>query len=227
MDNSELQSKLMDYIYGEMEPEERQEFEQQLHEQPELQNEMEEMRSTKNLFGEDTSEISPKKLMLIDTGPKQKSSGASKLFYLKTAAAIAATILLALFALSYANLQISTNESGMVISFGTATAQPEPPPQTEDFVTEEEFYALMNELQDQNNQVMATALAQTRQQHQQQMENVIETLTAYYDQRRQQDLVLVSEGLAQLEEETYYKFLQTEQTIEDLIFALNVQQTSE
>jgi hypothetical protein len=40
-------------------------------------------------------------------------------------------------------------------------------------------------------------------------------------------LILVSEGLAQLEEETYYKFLQTEETLEDLIFAFNVQQTDE
>jgi hypothetical protein len=74
---------------------------------------------------------------------------------------------------------------------------------------------------------MATALDQTRQQHRQQMENVIKTLTTYYDQRRQQDLVLVSEGLAQLEEETYYRFLETEEALEDLIFALNIQQTEE
>lgn len=227
MDSNELQSKLVDYIYNEMGPEERLQFEQQIQEKPELQKELEEMQSTKNLLGEDNSEITPKKLMMIETEPKQKLNGASKRFYLKTAAAIAATLLLTLFALSYANLQLSTTESGVVISFGTAAAQPEPVPQTEEFVTEEEFHALITELQNQNNQIMATALQQTREQHQQQMENVIETLTAYYDQRRQQDLVLVSEGLAQLEEETYYKFLQTEQTIEDLIFALNVQQTNE
>jgi uncharacterized protein related to proFAR isomerase len=127
------------------------------------------------------------------------------------------------------NLQISHTDRGTLISFGSETLPQETnePDQTEEYITKAEFYDMIDELQNRNSQVMATALQQTREQHQQQMEDVIQTLTTYYDQRRQQDLILVSEGLAQLEEETYYKFLQTEETLEDLIFAFNVQQTDE
>lgn len=235
MNKNDAQSKLMDYLYDEMEPEERREFEKLLRSNPVLQQEINEMQATRNLLQEDKDEIIPEKLLLIqpdaDHSSKKasiKPSRSSNIFSLKTFAAVAAAILLAFALFSIANLQISHTDRGTLISFGTPPPQPvQEPAETESFITEDEFYIMMNELQEQNNRVMATALQQTREQHQQQMENVVQTLTTYYDQRRQQDLVLVSEGLAQLEEETYYRFLQTEEALEDLIFALNVQPPNE
>lgn len=235
MNNKDAQSRLMDYLYDEMEPEERHTFEEILRNDPNLQQELNEMHSTRKLLGEDTGEIKPGNLMLIKTGSdtsegKTDESAASGLVIgLKIFASVAAAILLTFALFSFANLQITHSDRGTLISFGDAPS-PQPivePSSTDAFITETEFYAMMNELQEQNNRVMATALQQTREEHQQQMENVIQTLTTYYDRRRQQDLVLVSEGLAQLEEETYYRFLQTEEALEDLIFALNVQQTDE
>ncbi|WP_340105146.1 hypothetical protein [Rhodohalobacter sp. 8-1] len=235
MDKNDVQSKLMDYLYDEMGPNERREFEKLLRNQPELQQELNEMQATRNLLQEESDEITPKKLMLIRTeenhtaGDKTSNpSGNPKIYFLKTFAAVAAAILVTVAVFSFVNLQINQTEQGTLISFGTPQPQPvEEPAETESFITEDEFYTMMSELQEQNNHVMATALEQTREQHQQQMENVIQTLTTYYNRRRQQDLVLVSEGLAQLEEETYYRFLQTEEALEDLIFALNVQQPNE
>jgi formate dehydrogenase maturation protein FdhE len=174
-------------------------------------------------------------LLLIKPDPEtsvDENSGSTKrgkIYTLTAIAAIAAAILLTFSVFSFMNLQVAQTDNGTLISFGSATPplQTNEPEQTEAYITKDEFYDMIDELQERNSQVMATALQQTREQHQQQMEDVIQTLTTYYSQRRQQDLVLVSEGLAQLEEETYYKFLQTEQTIEDLIFALNVQQSDE
>lgn len=233
MDKNDVQSKLMDYLYNEMDPGERRSFENILRDHPDLQRELEEMQATRKLLQEDKDEITPGKLMLIQTDADQssesgstKSSGNPKIFALKTFAAVAAAILVTVFLFSFSNLQITHNERGTLISFGSPH-QPVEETAAEAFITEDEFYTLMNELQAQNNRLMAAALEQTREQHQKQMENVIQTLTTYYDRRRQQDLVLVSEGLAQLEEETYYRFLQTEEALEDLIFALNVQQTDE
>lgn len=234
MDKNDVQSKLMDYLYDEMGPDERQSFEKSLRDNPDMQQELEEMRATRNLLQENKDEITPKRLLLIPTD-SDKSSGdnsvtppvSAKIFALKTFAAVAAAILLAVSIFSFANLQITHTDRGTLISFGADPEPVEEPAATEAFITEDEFYTMMGEMQEQNNRVMATALEQTQEQHQQQMENVIQTLTTYYDRRRQQDLLLVSEGLSQLEEETYYRFLQTEEALEDLIFALNVQQTDE
>ncbi|MFO7846486.1 MAG: hypothetical protein R6V27_07990, partial [Balneolaceae bacterium] len=218
----------------EMDPDERQRFEKTLRDNPDLKQELSEMRATRNLLQEDSDEITPKKLLLIQTDSDKSSSdesdkpsGSSKIIALKTFAAVAAAILVTFALLSFANLQVTHSDRGTLISFGSDPQPVEEPASTEAFITEDEFYAMMGELQEQNNEVMAAALDQSRREHQQQMENVIQTLTAYYDQRRQQDLILVSEGLAQLEEETYYRYLQTEEALEDLIFALNLQQNAE
>jgi len=235
MDKKDAQSRLMDYLYDEMEPEERREFEEILQNDSALKQELDDMQSTRKLLQQDDTEIKPGNLLLIkpdsDTSKNDRSrfSKRSKIFTLSAVAAIAAAILLSFAVFSFMNLQVSHTDSGTLISFGSATLPQETnePDQTEAYITKAEFYDMMDEVQDRNSQVMATALQQTREQHQQQMEDVIQTLTTYYNQRRQQDLILVSEGLAQLEEETYYKFLQTEQTIEDLIFALNVQQSND
>lgn len=234
MDKNDLQSKLMDYLYDEMDPDERQRFEKTLRDNPDLKQELSEMRATRNLLQEDSDEITPKKLLLIQpdsdkssSDESDKPSGSAKIFALKTFAAVAAAILVAVSLFSFVNLQITHTDRGTLISFGADPRPVEEPAPAEAFITEDEFYAVMGELQEQNNEVMAAALDQSRREHQQQMENVIQTLTAYYDQRRQQDLILVSEGLAQLEEETYYRYLQTEEALEDLIFALNLQQNAE
>ena len=230
MDKNDAQSKLMDYLYDEMDPDERLSFEKILRNNPDLRKELNEMQSTRKLLREDDQEIAPKKLMLLqplESEGKSTDTKSAKLFALKTFAAVAAALLLTVLLFSYANLQITQTDRGTLISFGTPPQPVEDSADTDAFITEDEFYVMMSELQEQNNRVMATALKQTREQHQQQMENVIQTLTTYYDRRRQQDLVLVSEGLAQLEEETYYRFLQTEEALEDLIFALNVQQTND
>lgn len=224
----------MDYLYDEMDPDERRKFKEVLRNNTDLQQELDEMQSTRQLLQEDEEEIMPKKLLLInpdsdDSANKisKKSAAPTSITALKIYTAVAAALLLAVLLFSFANLQITQTDRGTLISFGTTPQPVEDSAGTDAFITEDEFYAMMSELQEQNNRVMATALEQTQEQHQQQMENVIETLTAYYNRRRQQDLVLVSEGLAQLEEETYYRFLQTEEALEDLIFALNVQQTNE
>jgi len=235
MDKKDAQSRLMDYLYDEMGPAERREFEEILRNDPGLKQKLDDMQSTRNLLQEDNTEIKPGNLLLIKPDSEtsvDESSGTpkrGKIFTLTAIAAIAAAILLTFSVFSFMNLQVSQTDNGTLITFGTAPApqQTNEPDQTEAYITKAEFYDMMDELQERNSQVMATALQQTREQHQQQMEDVIQTLTTYYSQRRQQDLVLVSEGLAQLEEQTYYKFLQTEQTIEDLIFALNVQQSND
>lgn len=235
MDKKDAHSKLIDYLYDEMSPDERREFEEILRNNHDLQQDLHELQTTRNLLQQDSDEITPGRLMMIQSDADHSSekasikpSGSSNIFSLKTFAAVAAAILVAVSLFSFANLQITHTDRGTLISFGTPQPQPiEEPAETESFITEDEFYVMMGELQEQNSRVMTTALEQTREQHQQQLENVIQTLTSYYDRRRQQDLLLVSEGLAQIEEETYYRFLQTEEALEDLIFALNVQQTDE
>jgi len=228
MTEKEAQEKLMDYLYGEMDSGDKQAFEKILSNSPELRKELKELRATQSLLRDEPGEIPHRDLLMLQpespfghVHQKRKRP----FFYLKTAAAIAATILLTLLAFSFIDLKIHQTGQGLLIAFGDQPAAAEEPAEPQ--LTEEEVYGLIRDMQEENRRVFTNILEETRQEHQQQMENVISSLTAYYDQRRQQDLVLISEGLAQLEEETYYRFLQTEEAFEDLIFALNYSQPEE
>lgn len=230
MNEQEAKLKLIDYLYDEMTDEEHRQFEKVLSESPELQRELREMQATQKLLQDEPGEIPHKNLLLIGPETPKKETPTepetkSRFFYLKTAAAIAAAILLTVTAFAFVDLQIRQTEQGVLISFGDQPSfeQPLQEPQ----ISEEEVYALIGELQEKNSRLFSEILEETRREHRQQLEDVITTLTNYYDQRRQQDLILISEGLAQLEEETYYRFLQTEEALEDLIFALSYQQPEE
>lgn len=229
MTEKEAQGKLMDYLFDEMSEREKKEFESALEKSTRLQRELRELQATHRLLQSEPGEIPHKNLLVIPSDAKpggQPNSGPKgNVFYLKMAAAIAATVLLTAMALTFVNLQVGQTDQGLILSFGDqpATATPSAEPQ----FSEAEVYDLISELQEENTRLLANVLEQSRLEHQQQMAGIIETLTAYYDQRRQQDLILISEGLAQLEEETYYRFLQTEEALEDLIFALSYQQSVE
>lgn len=228
MTEKEAQQKLMDYLYDEMDSGDTQAFEKILSNNPELRKELQELRATQSLLRDEPGEIPHRDLLMLQ--PESPSGHVHQkrtrpFFYLKTAAAIAATIMLTLLAFSFIDLKVHQTGQGLLIAFGD---QPVPVEETsEPQLTEEDVYELISEVQEENRRVFTNIMEETRQEHQQQMETVISSLAAYYDQRRQQDLVLISEGLAQLEEKTYYRFLQTEEAFEDLILALNYSQPEE
>ena len=65
MDKKDAQSRLMDYLYDEMGPAERREFEEILRNDPGLKQKLDDMQSTRNLLQEDNTEIKPGNLLLI------------------------------------------------------------------------------------------------------------------------------------------------------------------
>jgi len=229
MTKKEAQEKLIDYLFDEMAESEKTEFEAILEKSPGLKDELRELQSTHQLLQSEPGEIPHKNLLVIPPGPnhdqQQNSAAKGKVPYLKVAGAIAATALLTVLAFSFMNLQVVQSGQGLMISFGNHPAAVATP--AEQQFSEDEVFELISQLQEENTRLLANVLEQSRLEHQQQMAGIIETLTDYYNQRRQQDLILISEGLAQLEEETYYRFLQTEEALEDLIFALSYQQSVE
>ena len=66
----------------------------------------------------------------------------------------------------------------------------------------------------------ARQIEQIWDQQNEQLQYVLAQLTSYYDLRRDQDLYLIAEGLAQLEEETNYRLLRTNEALVEVIYAL-------
>lgn len=218
MTEQKARSLFMDYLYDEMEGHEKQEFEKFIEKHSALAEELKELSGTRSLLQHVPLETPPHKLVMITP---EKAPG-NRLFqnrYTWAAIAIAATFLMIVLSFAMIDLQIGQTGQGFYVSFGESA-----PPGTEQGMNEEEVHELIEVIREENALLLASVVEQSQQQQQIQLRETIETLTDYYDQRRQQDLLLISEGLAQLEEETYYRFLQTDETLGDLIYALSYQQ---
>ncbi|MDX1640548.1 MAG: hypothetical protein R3220_02540, partial [Balneolaceae bacterium] len=114
-------------------------------------------------------------------------------------------------------------DQGFYLTFGEA---PNPQPEIiQQGLSEEEVRDMINQIRQENSLLLASMIEQVQEQQNEQLEEAINVLTDYYDQRRQQDLRLISEGIAQLEENTYTRLRQTDQTLGDLIYALSYSQT--
>lgn len=209
----------MDYLYDEMSDTEKREFEELLEADPKLKKEFEELQATRKVMGTvslDSDELKPFSLRPDrNTASENTFKGSAKLYRLMKVGMAAAILLAGMMALALSGVQFGKTSDGFYLAIGN---QPEPVQQG---ISEEEVMNLLTRIQQENTLVMAALAEQTQQQQTAQLEEALNLLTAYYDQRRQQDLLLIAEGLTQLEEDTYYRFLQTDETLGDIIYALS------
>lgn len=105
--------KLMDYLYGEMSAQEKEDFEKELTQSPELQAELAEMQGTQEILQVEP-EISPPQPLILDTSPKQGKIWTLPRGMLKIAASI---LILFLFAYLF-QLKISLEHGALSIRFG-------------------------------------------------------------------------------------------------------------
>lgn len=230
MTDKEIKNLFMDYLYDEITDKQKKEFEKNLDENPELKKEFEELKSTSELLQAVPMETPSYKLVMMapDRGQKEENESSNRNFLkrypgLITVLAAAACLLIILMGVAFTGLNIGQTEQGFYLAFGEPPVSVPPPVQQG--ISEEEVRELIDQIRQENSILLASMIEQVQEQQNEQLEEAINVLTDYYDQRRQQDLRLISEGLAQLEEDTYYRLRQTDQTLGDLIYALSYPQT--
>ncbi|MEX0660518.1 MAG: hypothetical protein WEA58_11600 [Balneolaceae bacterium] len=208
MTEQEAQNQLMDYLYNEMDDEQKVAFEKYLESNPKLQKELKEMQNTHNLLDSVPTDTPAYKFIGVPQQPKNKRVYT----FMKPALAVAASLLIGVMIFAFANMEMGQTENGFYLTFGS--------PPVEESVSEEAVVDLMNQIRNENQVLMAAMFEQNREQQNEQLELVLTELTQYYETRRDQDLLLVAEGFAQLEEETTDRFVRTNETIEDIFLAL-------
>lgn len=231
MTEKEIKNLFMDYLYDEMSDAQKTEFEKKLDENPKLKKELEELESTKKLIEDVSMETPSHKLVMMapdrnQTGEDQNLTKPGFLHRypgLVTVLAAAACMLIILMGAAFMDLKFGQNDHGFYLTFGEVPApQAEPVDQG---MSEQEVQDLINQIREENSLLMASMIEQVREQQNDQLEEAINVLTDYYDQRRQQDLRLISQGITQLEEDTYSRLRRTDETLGDLIYALSYPQT--
>ncbi len=222
MTEKEAREKLMDYLYDEMDESEKARFEVYLADNPQLQNELKELQGTRSVFEKaefEVPEAGP--LSMHDfTGKRSVREKVQVLSTLRHWAVAASVLIAGVLLLAYADLRAGFDDNGFYLTMGQAPV----PAQTtaeQSAVTEEQILMLLEQIREENALLMTAFAEQSLQRQNEQLEEAMNLLAAYYQEQRRQDLLMIAEGLTRLEEDTYYRFLQTDETIGELIYALS------
>lgn len=218
----------MDYLYEEMSEEQRKQFESKLEEDSGLKAELNELKTTQKLLQFVPLETPSHKLVMMapeqnvkeDSKVKSSQSFLSRYPGLITVLAAAACMLFILMGAALTGLNVGQTEQGFYLTFGeTPEFQ-----QVQQGLSEAEVRDMIDQIRQENSVLLASMIEQVQQQQNEQLQEAISVLTDYYDQRRKRDLQLISEGLSQLEQDTYYRLRQTDEALGDLIYALSYSQ---
>jgi hypothetical protein len=229
MNREEARQLLMDYLYDELPADKRIEMERIIAEDSSLQDELEEMEQTRSLL-----QLAPEKkpqapLIILQPGTRTESSSEKKQKAgfaglppaAVTALSIAASILIILFGSSLAGLQVSSGPEGFSAGFGEMAEMPDNRENVS--VTDEDLMRLAEQIRTENSLLISAMMDDLQDQQREQLQEAIQVLNTYYVQQREEDLNIIADGMNQLQVETAYKFLQTDETIENIIYALNNQ----
>lgn len=253
----EIQNQMMDYLYDEMDDQEKETFEALMREQPVLQKELNELREMSGMLSSTPSvvpEYKPAFLISKETdemaqqrqgfeeqarlspgseeqaqqrqgfeeqaqhrrGSEKQGKVKSLLNpVMKTLLAIAASLLLILFGSSLAGVEMGQTEEGFYLTFGN------PPIQTESGISEDQVLELIEQIQIDQTLLLTSLMEEGQRQQNDKLNEMIFVLADYYDDRRQQDLMMFADGLEQLEIQTHHRFNRTNEALGDLIYAIS------
>jgi len=217
----DIQNRMMDYLYNELEPAQREEFEKILESSPDLQKELDELRDTHTLLSSTPSVIPEYKPAFLTISNKSDENKANKVkpFFtpiMKTVLAVAASILLVLFGSSLSGMEMGQSEQGFYLTFGNPPVQ-----QTDTGITEAQVLEIVEQMHAEQTLLLTSLLDQAQRQQNEQFNDMITRLADYYDDRREQDLIMIADGIEQLETQTYHRFNRTNAALGDLIYAIS------
>lgn len=203
---------LMEYLYDEMDPEQRVEFEKVLAESESLRTELAELKSTRSLIAmADTEEPPSGAYFKSNEMEKRERQGNSRsgLFFAAAALFLGAVLL----TIVYTNIEITSGDGHFTITFGE-------PVQSVEQITREDLALVVEQIRSENSILAGLMADELERRQSDQIDEAITLLTQYYDRQRQRDLMLITESLYQFEEETDTRFRERDELVADLIYAL-------
>jgi anti-sigma factor RsiW len=226
MNKKEARDLFMDYLYGELDDMKQHELEAFLAEHPDLRDELEELQETRSMIRNIPLEEPAHRLLVVSSGRgrfKAWCRDAKDVLLPQTATgrtslAIAAILMIAFLVASLARVQITATDGNWVIVFGSGQADVE---QGIDEVMLNEF---MSRMREENLILVSTLMEETQQQNEAQLIEAVSVILEYMEAQRRQDLRLVGIGLAEIEEENYHRYIQTNETLGELLYTIHQQQ---
>lgn len=215
MTNEELHIRMMDYLYGELEENERRRFETYLQEHPSVKNELEELRETGTVLRHAEAD-KPKHHFTLTPAPVQPANRWWQYSSFRVAAAVAACVILFFTAGALSGLNMNIGQDGFSVAFGEQSAA------SEGF-TAGQVQEIVSEIQQQNLQTINELISASELQQREQIEETLTTFMDYLDTQRQEDFRLISRGLQEIQNNTASRFRQNELVLGELLQQVNVE----
>jgi hypothetical protein len=124
--------------------------------------------------------------------------------------------LITIFIGLFSSVQFGQTAQGYYLTFGN------PPLEVEQVgISEEELNEIIAQIRTENSLMMNSMMEQMQQDQNAQFNESLTALADYYEERRNRDLMLFTEGLLQLEESTANQIDQTNRALNGIIYALS------
>jgi hypothetical protein len=247
--NEELKQRMMDYLYGEMPPQEKASFEEELRDNPAWQEELDGLQQLRSALTslEEVEKLAPVILSTQAKGHGRLSKDTIRWF--KPVIAVAASFIL-IFMLAYVtDLHLQKMENGWYLSFGPApdlmnteqvrqlirdetantghqlTSQMEKGQQTilnllsNEYLPKKEAENILNR----NDAAFRDRLAAHAGEQEEFIRLVLEEYDRYLTRQRMEDLILIEQSLVNLREEQDYQFTQTEEILAELLSSISLE----
>jgi hypothetical protein len=209
----------MDYLYDEIEETDKQQLELFLSTHPELQEELHQLRQTRNLLQQAPAPEAVQQLLVVEPGRRnfaQWWQEAKDLFPQtllgKWSFAMAAGLLLIFFAGSVARLNISFTDAGTSITFGYTSV-------VQEGLSQQQVQELMQQVQQENADLLADYAQAITRQNRDQLQQVVQ----YFEQQRYNDLQLIDQNLDQVKQSNTYRWQQTNRFLGEVLQTVSLQ----
>lgn len=223
MNEQLARSLFMDYLYDEIDADDRQRLEKFLSDRPDLQAELEKLNQTRTLLQQMPAPESGQPIVMVE--PRERTFAdwlhEAKSLLPRTAIgrvgfAMAAGFILLLFVGSVARMHISSGENGLSISMGHTSV-------VNEGITPEQVEGLIEMIREENTIMMANYAEALNEQNSNQIRQVVE----YFEQQRLNDLQSIDHSFTQIEENTTEQWLATNRFLGNLLQNVNMEQPNE
>lgn len=219
MNKKTARSLFMDYLYDELEQDQRKELELFLTDHPELQKELEELGDVRSILQHLPVQDPAEQIVMVEP----ESSGSQDWWnefmnswipqdkFVRAGFAMASLLILFVMLAAFTQMSISINENGFRLAFGELQK-----PVQQGFTSEQVDY-LLQQMKQENALMVGEAVQTVQEMQDQKLEQTLVNFADYIEQQRRKDLQMISSGFNNMEETYYTRFRQTDQVLGELI----------
>lgn len=227
MTKEEARELFIDFMYGGLDIDTQQQLEAFVQQHPDLKDELDGLMETRQVLQQMPVESPTEQFVMMDPAVAKSSfrSSFEKLWtalspksgFGRAGFAVASFVFLFIITGSLTNLNFSMQDGEIFLRFGE-----QPPAQVGYSAAQVEM--IINQVQAENAELVAEIVQAAQEQQESQFQQTLASFASYLDEQRTSDLELIDYSLANLQETTYNRFVQTDQVLGEIIETVSYNQ---